>query len=1094
MQRQCTGEGASAATTGIALVVAALAALMLAIGLSATAYADDAVASLATGTITTMDDGSATAPEQDSDGYYLIGTAAELTWFRDKVNGLNGLEADGSICARLTADIDLEGSAGNPWTPINTFGGAIDGQGHMVSGIYASGTMRVGLVMVNNGTIKNLVISNSTVVATGAQAGAICAQNSGKVLNCIVASDVSVSAGMMVGGLCATSIGGSTLANCVSYASVSSTGMGNVGGIAGMCQGTAANCLALGTVAYNGTNANANVGAVFGGTGNVAPTACYALSTTAVEKSGAGYAGTAATPEEMASDSMVKLFNDYVDENADEGLLAWMAGSTAPVFYKYAPEQDEDGCYLLDSKEALEWFRDKVNAGDTAINAKLTADIALNDTTSENWTETAEEWEPIGFGSAPYEGVFDGQGFSISGMYIPNATGKALFVQLSGKGAVIKNLMLKASVVEATGNNVALICATVAKGAMVLNCATADDCSISIASGPGIIMVGGIACTLPGTNDDGYGSVINCANNAAIEGANFTGGVVNNAFNGTLANCYNTGTVTSSGTMAGSIYAFSQAGATISNVYCLDETALAKETDDQKKTAAEFADGTVLAALNDYVASSDVDGICAWGQQQSYPVLVVGKTALPEPEAIDAQMYSGEQITPSVAGLDGYTAGIDYIVTYDDNTEVGTGSVTVVAADGTMLYGSYTIEFDIVADKTALTEAIYNAFEKLMQSGTATAEAKAALAAALDAARAVDADPSATEEDVAEAVAMLEAAVEAFEESADEPDPDPEPDPEPIAPATASTRFAGAVALDTMSLIVQEGFADGSCGAVVVASLDGYWDALAASSLAGQLGCPVLMTDPNSLSAQTASEIARLGAEKAYIAGGTAAVSANVESQLKARGLSVERLWGADAQVTAVKIAGALGSDHASTCVIATSGGYWDALSASPYAYAQVAPVFLTDGDGVLRADTLAAIEAGGYDSAVIAGGTAAVDSSAEAALKAAGVASVRRCGGADAYGTAVLLAKWELSQGMEVARIGVATSANGYWDALSGAALCGVNNSVIVLADGGATSAIDELVAPYASAIEAVNVFGGTAAVDASVDDAIAAALAVNR
>ena len=400
-----------------------------------------------------------------------------------------------------------------------------------------------------------------------------------------------------------------------------------------------------------------------------------------------------------------------------------------------------------------------------------------------------------------------------------------------------------------------------------------------------------------------------------------------------------------------------------------------------------------------------------------------------------------------------------------------------------------------MVDKTALNEAIEAA--SAIEQGKKTDEAKAALDAAIAAAKAVAADASATDEDVAGAVSALEAAVKAFNESADavepepEPEPQPSPEPEPIVPATADTRLAGDTALDTMSAIVKAGFP--SSDAVVVASLDGYWDALAASSLAGQAGCPVLMTDPSSLSGQTAAEIARLGAKKAYIAGGTMAVSDNVESQLKAKGLSVERLWGADAQVTAVKIAEALGSDHASTCVIATSGGYWDALSASPYAYVAKAPVFLTDSNGVLRADTLAAIKAGGYTSAVIAGGTAAVDKSAEAALKGAGVSDVVRCGGKDAYETAVLLAKWEMAQGMGVSHIGVATSANGYWDALSGAALCGVNNSVIVLADEGATSAIDALVAPNAAEIEAVNVFGGTMAIGPGVDAAIAKALAGN-
>ena len=400
-----------------------------------------------------------------------------------------------------------------------------------------------------------------------------------------------------------------------------------------------------------------------------------------------------------------------------------------------------------------------------------------------------------------------------------------------------------------------------------------------------------------------------------------------------------------------------------------------------------------------------------------------------------------------------------------------------------------------MVDKTALNEAIEAA--SAIEQGKKTDEAKAALDTAIAAAQAVAADALATDEDVADAVSALEAAVKAFNESADavepepEPEPQPSPEPEPIVPATADTRLAGDTALDTMSAIVKAGFP--SSDAVVVASLDGYWDALAASSLAGQAGCPVLMTDPSSLSGQTAAEIARLGAKKAYIAGGTMAVSDNVESQLKAKGLSVERLWGADAQVTAVKIAEALGSDHASTCVIATSGGYWDALSASPYAYVAKAPVFLTDSNGVLRADTLAAIKAGGYTSAVIAGGTAAVDKSAEAALKGAGVSDVVRCGGKDAYETAVLLAKWEMAQGMGVSHIGVATSANGYWDALSGAALCGVNNSVIVLADEGATGAIGALVAPNAAEIEAVNVFGGTMAIGPGVDAAIAKALAGN-
>ena len=39
-----------------------------------------------------------------------------------------------------------------------------------------------------------------------------------------------------------------------------------------------------------------------------------------------------------------------------------------------APIQDEDGYYQLTNEADLKWFRDKVNAGEGTINARLMAD------------------------------------------------------------------------------------------------------------------------------------------------------------------------------------------------------------------------------------------------------------------------------------------------------------------------------------------------------------------------------------------------------------------------------------------------------------------------------------------------------------------------------------------------------------------------------------------------------------------------------------------------------------------------------------------------------------------------------------------------
>lgn len=69
--------------------------------------------------------------------------------------------------------------------------------------------------------------------------------------------------------------------------------------------------------------------------------------------------------------------------------------------------------YQIASAENLAWFANAVNSGTTAINAVLTADIQLNESGSKQ-----NEWTPIGTRENPFEGVFDGAGHTISGLYI----------------------------------------------------------------------------------------------------------------------------------------------------------------------------------------------------------------------------------------------------------------------------------------------------------------------------------------------------------------------------------------------------------------------------------------------------------------------------------------------------------------------------------------------------------------------------------------------------------------------------------------------------------------------------------------------------
>lgn len=295
-----------------------------------------------------------------------------------------------------------------------------------------------------------------------------------------------------------------------------------------------------------------------------------------------------------------------------------------------------------------------------------------------------------------------------------------------------------------------------------------------------------------------------------------------------------------------------------------------------------------------------------------------------------------------------------------------------------------------------------------------------------------------------------------------------------VAPVkTQWTRLAGDNALQTMQKISQKGF-EGGASVVVIASSEGYWDALSASSIAGAKGAPVLLSGPSKLSAEAAAEIERLHPTKAFVVGGEATLAPAVADELTSMGLEVERLSGQSATDTADAVAAALGEARAKTCVIASGAGYWDALSASPYAYAKKAPIFLTPASGGSLTDaTIAAIKAGGYERAIVAGGAGSVPEEVVGQLKTAGVATVERVWGQSAYETSAEMASFSIKEGMLANGMGVATG-TGYWDALAGAALCGSKNSVLLLADDGRLAAFDGVFDAHKSSIKEGYVFGG--------------------
>lgn len=266
-------------------------------------------------------------------------------------------------------------------------------------------------------------------------------------------------------------------------------------------------------------------------------------------------------------------------------------------------------------------------------------------------------------------------------------------------------------------------------------------------------------------------------------------------------------------------------------------------------------------------------------------------------------------------------------------------------------------------------------------------------------------------------------------------------------PAGWWVRLSGGTRYDTMAAIAGAGFS--KSGYAVLATGKNFPDALAASALAGSYDCPVVLTAPGKLSTQAGDTLKKLGVKNVFVMGGTGAVSADVEKAVGATGISVTRVAGATRQETAVKALGqvkARSGGKVPAVIVATAYSYPDALSIGPLSYEKAAPIVLTQRDGTLSVETLAAVKASGAKAAVIVGGTAAVSDKVESQLKSAGATTVTRLAGKNRYETSVAVAEYASANGLGYATPSVATGKD-FPDALAGAALAGSKGSVLLLA-----------------------------------------------
>lgn len=311
-----------------------------------------------------------------------------------------------------------------------------------------------------------------------------------------------------------------------------------------------------------------------------------------------------------------------------------------------------------------------------SANAILTANITVNTgvlDANKNLVSKSDltEWEPIGTRWSPYTGIFDGNGYTISGLYFddPKASYVGLFGYIGAKGKISDVGVLDSYFQFSVYGG----------GVCGVNYGTVRDCK-NTGSVRGLAVIGGVCGyneeggiiensfnegTVSGTGDNvqqvggvsGYnnGTIKSCYNTASVSGQNSVGGVCGFNSRGIITNCFNEGTVSgqtfvggvcgngygvattncfNEGTVSGQSYVGGVCGygngGTITNCYYLSDTAKGgiKGNDEsgkaEERSIEQFKSGEVAYLLN----GSTSEGELAWYQKlgtDAYPVLTATK-------------------------------------------------------------------------------------------------------------------------------------------------------------------------------------------------------------------------------------------------------------------------------------------------------------------------------------------------------------------------------------------------------------------------------------------------------------------------------------
>lgn len=277
------------------------------------------------------------------------------------------------------------------------------------------------------------------------------------------------------------------------------------------------------------------------------------------------------------------------------------------------------------------------------------------------------------------------------------------------------------------------------------------------------------------------------------------------------------------------------------------------------------------------------------------------------------------------------------------------------------------------------------------------------------------------------------------------------------------TRVYGAGRIETSVAISKATFPDAKT--VIIASDQGFADALSGGPLAIQMGSPILLSSTE-LKSVVAREIKRLKTENIIILGGEAAVKKSVEDELK-KNYKVNRISGSDRYKTGeliMEYQNALSGKKTERIGYATGMNFADALVAGPF----------IGKDGALQ---LQHPDEKLVNPPIVFGGTAALPKVENAKL---------RLYGDNRYDTAVKIANNFPQNGPYMpGQTVVIASGQNYPDALASAPLVNRYRSVLLLTE---KSILPKSTANYLSSSYVKNIIllGGPNAISKEVESEI--------